>query len=121
MAEAHLVVQNIGGVVVANFREASILDAQAIEAIGQQLYEIVDEKAQRKILLDFSRVRFLSSSLLGVLISLQKKAQSIKGQVAICSLRKDLKKPFQITHLDKLFKFYDDEEEALNSYGVYTT
>ena len=120
MTESQLVVQNIGGVVVANFTDASILDAQAIESIGQQLYELVDEKAQRKILLDFSRVRFLSSSMLGVLISLQKKAQAIKGQVAICSLIPDLKKPFKITHLDKLFKFYDDEEEALNSFGVYT-
>ena len=121
MTESQLVVQNIGGVVVANFTDASILDAQAIEAIGLQLYELIDEQAQRKILLDFSRVRFLSSSLLGVLISLRKKAEAIKGQVAICGLRKDLKKPFKITHLDKLFKFYDEEEEALNSYGVYTT
>ena len=121
MAEAQLVVQNIGGVMVADFTDASILDAQAIEAIGRQLYELVDDQARRKILLDFSRVRFLSSSLLGVLISLQKKSQAIKGQVAICSLRPDLKKPFKITHLDKLFKFYDEEEDALNSFGVYTT
>jgi len=121
MIESHLVVQNIGGVVVANFTEASVLDAQVIEAIERQLYELVDDQAQRKILLDFSHVRFLSSSLLGVLISLQKKSQAIKGQVAICSLRDDLHKPFKITHLDKLFKFYDNEEDALKSFGVYTT
>ncbi len=121
MAEAQLVVQNIGGVVIASFSGASILDAQAIEAIGEQLYELVDEQAQRKILLDFSHVRFLSSSLLGVLISLQKKSQVIKGQVTICSLRADLRKPFKITHLDKLFKFYDNEEDALKSFGIFTT
>ena len=121
MAETQLVVQNISGVVVANFTEASILDAQGIEAIGRQLYELVDDQAQRKILLDFSRVRFLSSSMLGVLISLQKKSQAIKGQVAICGLRGDLKKPFEITHLDKLFKFHKNEEAGLNSFSVYTT
>ena len=121
MAEAQIVVQNIGGVVVASFSGASILDAQTIEAVGNQLYELVDDQAQRKILLDFSHVRFLSSSLLGVLISLQKKSQTIKGEVTICSLRDDLRKPFKITHLDKLFKFYDNEEDALKSFGVYTT
>lgn len=120
MTETQLVVQNIGGVVVANFKDTSILDTQAIEAVGLQLYELVDNQAHRKILLDFTRVRFLSSSMLGVLISLQKKARAIKGQVAICGLRADLKKPFTITHLDKLFKFYDEEEDALNDFGVYT-
>lgn len=120
MTESHLVVQNIGGVVVANFTESSVLDAKDIEAIEQQLYELVDDQAQRKILLDFSHVRFLSSSLLGVLISLQKKSQAIKGQVVICGLRADLKKPFEITHLDKLFRFHKDEQAGLKSFGVYT-
>ena len=121
MAKTQLVVQNIGGVVVVNFGEISILETQAIEAIGRQLYELVDQQAQRKILLNFSKVRLLSSSMLGVLIEFRKKAQAIKGRVAICSLKGELHKAFKITRLDKLFDFYEDEESALNSFGVYTT
>lgn len=120
MAETQLVVQNIGGVVVVGIGSASILEAQTIESLGRQLYELVDDQARRQILLDFSHVRFLSSSMLGVLVSLQKKAQAIKGQVVICSLRPNLRESFKITRLDKLFKFYEDEESALNSFGVYT-
>ncbi|KKL57020.1 hypothetical protein LCGC14_2239560, partial [marine sediment metagenome] len=79
----------------------------------------VDEQAQRKLLLDFSRVKFLSSAMLGVLISLQKRSAGIKGRVVICGLRPELHKVFKITRLDKLFDFYDNETEALGSFGVY--
>ncbi len=120
MTEAQLVIQNIGGVVVVNFGGASILDAQTIETIGRQLYELVDKQAQRKIVLDFSQVKSLSSSLLGVLVSLRNKAKAIKGQVAITGLRPELRKPFKITRMDKFFRFFEDEDSALNSFGVKT-
>ena len=121
MPEPNLVVQNIGGVVVVNFADASILDGPAIESLGKRLYELVDQQAQRKILLDFSKVRHISSSLLGVLIQLQKKSGAIHGRVAVCSLRPELQKVFKITRLEKLFSFYEGEEPALNSFGVFTT
>ena len=63
-------------------------------------------------------MKVISSSLLSVLITLQKKAQAINGRVAICGLRKELRKPFKITQLDKMFSFYDDQEAALADFGV---
>jgi len=120
MAEAQLLVQNIGGVVVVSFSSVAILDGPTIEAVARQLYTLVDDQAQRKILLDFSEVKFLSSSLLGVLIGLQKKAGAIKGRVVIAGLRPSLHRVFKITRLEKLFDFYEAEEPALNSFGVFT-
>lgn len=120
MGEADLIVQNISGVTVANLGGSSILDGQTIESLSRKLFDLVDNQAHRKILLDFSQVKFLSSMMLGVLIRLQKRAAGINGRIAIYGLRPDLMKIFQITRLDKLFDFYDDEEKALNSFGVFT-
>jgi anti-anti-sigma factor len=121
MTEARLLVQNIGGVAVVDLSDAAILDGPTIQAIAQRLYALVDEQAQRKIVLVFSQVKFLSSTMLGVLIAMRKKADGIKGRVAICGLRPELRKVFRITRTEKLFEFYDAEEPALNSYGVYTS
>lgn len=118
MAGVQLVVQNISGVVVVNFGGTSLLDASAIEAVGRQLYELVDDQARRKILLDFSSVRFLSSSMLGVLVRLHKKAVAIGGRLALLGLQPKLLKVFKITRLDKVFDIYDDEGEAFRSFGV---
>ncbi len=115
-----LFIHPVRDVTVVNLADASILDAQQVQQIGDELYDLVDKQARRKIIIDFSKVRFLSSSALGVLITLRKKADQIKGKVVFCSLREDLRKVFKITNLEKMFEFYDNEEKALGVFGVTT-
>ncbi|GMV96293.1 MAG: STAS domain-containing protein [Phycisphaerae bacterium] len=115
-----LFIQPVRDVTVVNFSDASILDTQVVQQIGEELYDLVDKQARRKLILDFDKVRFLSSSALGVLITLRKKADAIKGKVVLCNMRDELRKVFKITNLDKMFEFYESEEKALGSYGVST-
>ena len=120
MAASGLVITQIRDVTVANFRDSSILDSVAVDAIGRELYPLVDEKAVRKLVLDFSSVRFLSSQMLGVLLSLQKKMASIKGRLVICGLREELFKVFEIMKLEKILTFAESEAKALNSLDTFT-
>lgn len=120
MSDARLVIQNIGGVTVVDFGGTVILDGTTIQSINRQLAELVDKQAQRKLLLEFSQVKFLSSSLLGVLIAVQKKVAQMKGRVVIAGLKPELRRVFQIAKVDGLFEFYDDQEPGLNSFGVHT-
>jgi len=119
MKDLQLLVQTIGDVTIVDLGSSSILDGIAIEALGRRLFELVDEQARRKIILDFSQVKLLSSMMLGVLVRLQKRADGIRGRVVLCGLRPELMRVFKITQLHKLFQFYKDENEALNSFDVY--
>ncbi len=119
MAARGISISQIQDVTVVNFQQSSILDSAAVEAIGESLYKLVDEQARRKIVLDFTPVRFLSSSMLGVLIALQKKARTIKGKIVLCGLRPELMKVFKITKLDKMLTFADDEQQALRKFHVH--
>lgn len=113
MAESGLIITRLFDVTTVTFRDTSILDGAVVEAIGRELYELVDSQALRKLTLDFTAVRFLSSSMLGVLIQLHKKSQAIKGRLVICGLKPELKKVFKIMRLEKVLQFADDEAEAL--------
>lgn len=118
MAGGHLFIHPIRDVTIVNFNETAILDTVQIQQLGEELYELVDAQARRKVVLDFSNVKFLSSSALGVLITMQKKAKEIKGRLLLCGLKPDLRKVFKITSLEKLFEFFETEEQALNAFGV---
>ena len=113
MAESGLIITRLFDVTTVTFRDTSILDGAVVEAIGKELYELVDSQALRKLTLDFTAVRFLSSSMLGVLIQLHKKSQAIKGRLVICGLKPELKKVFKIMRLEKVLQFADDEAEAM--------
>ena len=118
MAGESLVISQIQDAVIVNFQASRILDGAAVDSVGKQLYPLVDSQAHRKIVLDFSRVRLLSSQMISVLISLHKKIGEIGGKFVICGLTPDLHKVFKITRLDKMLSFAKNESEALSMLGV---
>jgi len=106
-------IEETDGIVVVNFIDKKILDEQNIQAIGDELFKLVDELKHKKILLNFGNVEFLSSAALGKLITMNKKVAAAKGKLALCSISKDIREVFEITKLDKLFTIKDDEQSAL--------
>ncbi len=118
MSKPHLLIEDYAGVTVVTVTDTALLDAHAIEAFGQEVYQLVDKQNKQKLILDFSNVRFLSSQALGVLLTIKKKCEAIKGRFVLCALREELMKVFKITQLDKLFDFYRDDSAALASFNV---
>ena len=116
---SHLIVQTYAGVTVVNIDASVILDAALIQKMTEELDQLVDGQARTQIVLDFSKVRMLSSQAIGMLLSLRKKSEAIKGQAVLCGIRADLQKIFTITQIDKLFKFFDNEKSALAHFDVH--
>ncbi len=113
MPFAHLSVRQAGDVLVIGFTDSAILDTAKVEQIGRELNQIVESRKHSKILLDFANVRLLSSSALGILATLHKRVRQLKQRLVISGLRRDLRKVFSVTGLEKLFEFVDDEAAGL--------
>ena len=118
MPPSGLVITQIKGVIVVNFHNASILDGTSVQSIAKELYAIIDQQAQKKVVLDFSQVKFLSSSMIGVLIAMHKKSNDIKGKVILAGLREELFKVFKIMKLEKVLFFAENEQKALLTFNV---
>ena len=103
-ASRHLEVEQIGDVTLVNFIDKKLLDEQTIRLIGDQLCSLVDEQGQRKILLDFSNVEYLSSAALGRFIILHKKAIAAGGRLVLYNIDPpQIYEVFAVTKLNKLF------------------
>lgn len=114
--ESSLLIQGIGDVTIINFTTPSMLDSAEITRMADEMYALVEKQAKRKIILDFSTIKFLASQSIGVMLSLQKKLKAIKGKVVFCGLKPEVKKLFVLTGLEKVFEFYPDEEHALTAF-----
>lgn len=108
--------EQIGDVTVAHFTDKKILDEANIQEIGEELFELVDSNPQRKLVLNFSNVEYLSSAALGKLITLNKKVRQSKGQLKLCAIRPQIFEVFIITKLNKLFDIYEEEQAAVESF-----
>jgi anti-sigma B factor antagonist len=106
-------IEDVDGVTAVGFHDASILDAATAQRIGQQLYDLVESKDRRRVVLDLADVRFLSSRALGVLLTLRRKADAAGASVVLAGVRPDLTKIFKITKLDEMFEFFADRAAAI--------
>ena len=111
-----LEVENMGDVTVVCLTDRKILVEQNIQAIGEQLFQLVDELGRRKILLNFGNVEYLSSAALGKLITLNKKLQQAGGRLILCNIDPQIYEVFEITKLNKLFTIVKDEQTGLQSF-----
>ena len=117
--ENELLIQGYKDVQVVSFQNVSVLDSANIDALQRQLLDLVVNQDKRKMILDFSAVRFMSSQALGMLLQLQNAMNQVKGKVLIVGIKPDLQKVFKITNLHKMFKFFTGLDEALGEFGVY--
>lgn len=120
-APSRFLIQVVKDVTIVNFQDKHIRDLPEIEAIGRELYDLIESHDARKVILNFSKVQALSSQALGVLITLQSKAKAAKSRVVFCSMSSELARVFKIARLEHLFEFHDEESEALASFGVAST
>ncbi|MCL6503358.1 MAG: STAS domain-containing protein, partial [Pirellulales bacterium] len=77
-----LEVAEVGDVTVVRFVDRKILDEASIQELGQELFQLVEGENRTKLVLNFSKVDFLSSAALGKLISLEKKVKVRKGKLS---------------------------------------
>jgi len=109
----HLKVSAEGPVTVVELTDRKILDEMNILQIGQQLYALVAKEPQPKMVLDFSSVAHMSSSALGVLITLHKRIREKNGQLKLCNIQPAIYEIFVITRLNEIFSILNSRQEAL--------
>lgn len=113
----YLGLQDAGDVLVATFKQASILDQAVIDQIGKELNQAELEAAScRKMLVDFQAVEFMSSAMLGKIVQLHKRCKADKIKLKLCGIAANPLEVFKITRLDKLFEIHKDAPTALPTF-----
>ena len=72
-------------------------------------------------ILDFSQLKFLSSSGLGVILSILTRSRKNGGDVVLMNVTEKLKSLLTITRLDHVFATAENLADALNSFGDNST
>ena len=108
-----IMASQLGEVGVVNFLTSQVLDELNVQQLGNELTDLVEKQYMVKMVINFSKIKFLSSAVLGKLIALNKKIAAQKGRLAFCNINADIMQVFKITRLDKLIAIYDDEEDAI--------
>jgi anti-sigma B factor antagonist len=67
----------------------------------------------KTIVLDFSRLEYMNSGGIGLLVTLLVRANRQKQKLMACGLNEHYKQIFELTRLDEAIVIFDDEQAAL--------
>jgi len=101
-----MTVEQAGGAVVVELKDRKILDEISIMQIGEQLNALVVQSEAPKMVIDFTNVAHMSSSALGVLITLHKRVREKRGKLQLCCIQSAIYEIFDISQ---------SRQEALDS------
>jgi anti-sigma B factor antagonist len=111
--DALLRVQKQNDVAVVNFATSRILDQSNVQQLGEELDALVNAYKLRKIVLNFANVNYMSSAVMGKLVSLNKKVDGAGGELVLCNIEDSIYEIFKIMRFDKMFDIYKSEDDAV--------
>ncbi len=111
--DALLRIQKQNQVAVVSFSTSRILDQTNVQQLGEELDALVDEHKLDKIVLNFAGVTYMSSAVMGKLVSLLKKVKTAGGRLKLCSIEDSIYEIFEIMRFDKMFDIAQNEDDAV--------
>ena len=90
-------------VTIVTFEDENILEEPQIKKLEQALMPVIKENQIRKLVLNFEKVRFMSSAFLGLLVKVHKRVAEMEGKLQLFNLDPKIYKVFEITQLTKIF------------------
>lgn len=97
------------------------LDGRLVMGVGDELLrEVMDEiiaEGWKKIVLNLRKVTIMDSSGIGEVVSSWKLARRFGGKVKLLRPAPSVKRTLLLTQLVPLLEVFDDEREAVESFG----
>ncbi len=108
------------GVRIVRFRDRQLFDEPTVREVTDQILAQFPKEGEQaegsfRLVLDLSGVELMSSSMLGKLILIQRRAQAVQGNLRLCELSSNIQSTLRSTNLDRLFKVTRDRREAIES------
>ena len=108
--------QEVDGVTIVRFNDRQLFDERTVrEAADQIASNLPGEGTPIKLIIDFSDVTLVSSSILSKLISIQRMVEATRGHMRLCELAPILQQVFRTSNLDRFFKIDRDQQTSIEA------
>ncbi len=90
-------------VTFVTFTEERILEEEQIRKLRESLKAVIEKNENKKLILNFVNVKFMTSAVLGLLVRVHKNVIELGGKLQLSNLNSNLRRVFEITQLTKVF------------------
>lgn len=110
---SYFTLEEHGDVLVVRFKSRLLNDEENIEQLGQALFALVEQSNWLKLVLDLSKVDYLTSSVLGKLITLHRKLHRSQGKMVLIGLTEGVDAILRTSKLLTYFAIAENRDAAI--------
>jgi anti-sigma B factor antagonist len=92
--------------------KGSLVGGEETDELRRHVADFI-EQGNRKLIIDLSKVTYLNSTAIGVLVSAHTTYSRNKGQVKLCGINKNINNIFVITKLTMVFDVCETRDDAV--------
>ena len=113
LATTYTTLEERGNVLIVGFKMRMLNDEENIEQLGQELFSLVEQYNWLKVAVDMSNVDYLTSSVIGKIITLHRKLHRNQGEMVLFGLTEGVATILRTSKLLSYFTVADDKGAAL--------
>ena len=102
------------GSVVATFFPGRLDEEHNVEELGQSLFQLIDQYGYRQVALDLTQTSFVTSAVLGKLITLHRRLHRADGRLVLCGLQQPVETVMRRSNLLSYFQVVNSRDDAIN-------
>ena len=105
-----------GDIVQVDLLTPVLIGDDAIERMADEVAGVIDAETIPRIVMNFERVKYISSTMLGTLIALYNRVRARGGQFRLAALRERHQRLLVLVRLDGVFEVHPTPEQAAASF-----
>jgi anti-anti-sigma factor len=105
-----------GGSVAVIEPKGSLIGGEETDELRSSVADLF-EQGNRKLVIDLSKVTYLNSTAIGVLLQAHTSYNKNKGVVKLCGINKNISNIFVISKLTMVFDVLETRDEAVASFA----
>ena len=113
----HLRLSMVKDVAVVEIRTRDLQGPMLAQELGTELALVAAQEWARRLLVNFRRVTYLSSTGFAALFKLVSRARAEGREVKLCGMANGVRLGAEIVGLQKLVEIHDDEAAALRTFA----
>jgi anti-sigma B factor antagonist len=114
----HIKVSMDGDVALVEILSKNLIGPELAQELGAELNAVAAQDWARRILVDFHRTAYLSSTGFGVLFKLVNDVRKAGRQVKFCNMHEDVRIGADIIGLGKFVEFHESQKAALGAFSI---
>ena len=113
----HLRLSMVGDVALVEVHTKDLQGPKAGKELGTELALVLAQEWARRILLDFHRTAFMSSSGFAALFKLVNQARAVGREVKFCAMVPGVMTGAEVVGLPKVVEIYKDQDGAMKAFA----